>query len=117
MNMCDILSWTTMWVVLAVWEVMKMTLMVIARYNFLFTRPRFSIKPHSATSYLVLCYPPPSRLLCSSKLGAMFRGLLFSVIMLQCYISTGVWLCLLFVYFHNMHCGDVWQLVLIFVER
>ena len=21
MNMCDILSWTTMWVVLAVWEV------------------------------------------------------------------------------------------------
>ena len=75
---------------------MKMTLMVLARYNFLFTRPR---------------------LLCSSKLGAMFRGLLFSVIMLQCYISTGVWLCLLFVYFHNMHCGDVWQLVLIFVER
>ena len=41
--MCEILSWTTMWVVLAVWEVMKMTLMVIARYNFLFTRPRFSI--------------------------------------------------------------------------
>ena len=113
MNMCDILSWTTMWVVLAVWEVMKMTLMVIARYNFLFTRPRFSMMKHSV-SYPALC---PARLLCSSKLGAMFRGLLFSVIMLQCYISTGVWLCLLFVYFHNMHCGDVWQLVLIFVER
>ena len=114
MNMCDILSWTTMWVVLAVWEVMKMTLMVIARYNFLFTRPRFSME-HSelVTSLTLLC----ARLLCSSKLGAMFRGLLFSVIMLQCYISTGVWLCLLFVYFHNMHCGDVWQLVLIFVER
>ena len=82
----------------------------------------------------------------------MFRGLLFSVIMLQvrhiviqlshnttdcirwpktlkyyynflcyltfqCYISTGVWLVLLFVYFHNMQCGAVWQLVLIFVER
>ena len=58
-----------------------------------------------------------ARLLCSSKLGAMFRGILFSVIMLQCYISTGVWLCLLFVYFHNMQCGAVWQLVLIFVER
>ena len=88
-----------------------MALMVIARYNFIFTRPR---------------------LVCSTKLGAMFRGLLFSVIMLQvlierfydllslllqCYISTGVWLCLLFVYFHNMQCGAVWQLVLIFVER
>jgi len=95
MDMCDILSWTTMWAVLAVWEIMKMALMVVARYNFLFTRPR---------------------LLCSSKLGAMFRGILFSVIMLQCYISTGVWLCLLFVYFHNMQCGAVWQLVLIFVE-
>ena len=88
-----------------------MALMVIARYNFIFTRPR---------------------LVCSTKLGAMFRGLLFSVIilqvlneriydflslLLQCYISTGVWLCLLFVYFHNMQCGAVWQLVLIFVER
>ena len=88
-----------------------MALMVIARYNFIFTRPR---------------------MVCSTKLGAMFRGLLFSVIMLQvlierfydllslllqCYISTGVWLCLLFVYFHNMQCGAVWQLVLIFVER
>ena len=40
MDMCDILSWTTMWAVLAVWEIMKMALMVIARYNFLFTRPR-----------------------------------------------------------------------------
>merc|ERR1719483_1775135 len=46
----------------------------------------------------------------------MFRGLLFSVIMLQCFISTVVWLGLLFVYFHNMQCGAVWQLVLIFVE-
>ena len=57
MDMCYILSWTTMWVFLAVWEVsgiitpkiipldiplqiMKMALMVIARYNFIFTRPR-----------------------------------------------------------------------------
>jgi hypothetical protein len=47
----------------------------------------------------------------------MFRGLLFSVIMLQVYISTGVWLVLLFVYYNNMHCGAVWQLVTIFVER
>ena len=80
MDMCHILSWTTMWIVLAVWEVskdsswldnnfpsslvqiVKMALMVIARYNFIFTRPR---------------------LVCSTKLGAMFRGLLFSVIMLQ----------------------------------
>ena len=84
MDMCHILSWTTMWVVLAVWEVgnieecvhlqvfnisssyflqiMKMALMLIARYNFIFTRPR---------------------LLCTTKLGAMFRGILFSVIMLQ----------------------------------
>lgn len=92
---------------------MKMALMLIARYNFIFTRPR---------------------LLCTTKLGAMFRGILFSVIMLQvanhrsvlrycepmmvqCYVSTGVWLVLLFVYFHNMQCGAVWQLVLIFVER
>ena len=37
--------------------------------------------------------------------------------MVQCYVSTGVWLVLLFVYFHNMQCGAVWQLVLIFVER
>ena len=41
---------------------MKMALMLIARYNFIFTRPR---------------------LLCTTKLGAMFRGILFSVIMLQ----------------------------------
>ena len=41
MDMCDILSWTTMWAVLAVWEIMKMALMVVARYNFLFTRPRY----------------------------------------------------------------------------
>ena len=37
--------------------------------------------------------------------------------MLQVYISTGVWLVLLFVYYNNMHCGAVWQLVTIFVER
>jgi hypothetical protein len=35
----------------------------------------------------------------------------------QCYISTAVWLILLFLYFHNMQCGEVWQLVLIFMER
>jgi len=94
MDMCGILSWTTMWAVLAVWEVLKMALMVVARYNYLFTRPR---------------------LLCTTRLGSMLRGLLFSVIMLQCYISTGVWFGLLFVYFHNMKCGEVWQLVLIFM--
>ena len=109
--MCDILSWTTMWAVLAVWEIMKMALMVVARYNFLFTRPRYDERDYFWLLSLAV------RLLCSSKLGAMFRGILFSVIMLQCYISTGVWLCLLFVYFHNMQCGAVWQLVLIFVER
>ena len=43
-------------------QIMKMALMLIARYNFIFTRPR---------------------LLCTTKLGAMFRGILFSVIMLQ----------------------------------
>ena len=43
-------------------QIVKMALMVIARYNFIFTRPR---------------------MVCSTKLGAMFRGLLFSVIMLQ----------------------------------
>ena len=47
----------------------------------------------------------------------MFRGLLFSVIMLQCYVSTVVWFGLLFVYFHKMKCGEVWQLVLIFMTR
>lgn len=92
--MCDILGWTSMWVVLAVWEVIKMALMVIARYNYLFTKPR---------------------ILCTARVGSMFRGLLFSVIMLQCYISTVVWFGLLFVYFHKMKCGEVWQLVLIFM--
>ena len=48
-------------------QIVKMALMVIARYNFIFTRPR---------------------LVCSTKLGAMFRGLLFSVIMLQVWINN-----------------------------
>ena len=73
-----------------------MALMILARYNHLFTRPR---------------------ILCNTRLGSIFRGLLFSVIMLQVYISTGVWLVLLFVYYNNMHCGEVWMLVIIFVER
>ena len=57
MNMCDILSWTTMWVVLAVWEIMKMTLMVLARYNFLFTRPRFSIDQRTLSGNLPASVP------------------------------------------------------------
>jgi len=76
-------------------QIVKMALMIIARYNYLFTRPR---------------------ILCHTRLGSIFRGLLFSIIMLQVYISTGVWLVLLFVYYNNMQCGAVWQLVTIFVE-
>ena len=89
-----------------------MALMLIARYNYLFTRPRYLL-----ITYLVRPSPPISRILCRTRLGSIFRGLLFSVIMLQVYISTGVWLVLLFVYYNNMQCGAVWQLVTIFVER
>jgi len=95
MDMCHILNWTTMWIILAVWEVIKMALMVVARYNSLITRPR---------------------ILCRTRLGTIFRGLLFSFIMLQVYISTAVWPILLFLYYNNMQCGAVWQLVTIFVE-
>jgi len=93
--MCLILKSMPMWSIVAAWEVVKMLLMVVARYQASYTRPR-------------IC--------CTTTTGSMLRGFLFSVIMLQCYISTGVWLILLFLYFHNLNCGEVWQLVLIFVQ-
>ena len=30
-----------------------------------------------------------------------------NILMLQCYISTAVWLALLFLYFHKLNCGEV----------
>jgi len=93
--MCFLLRSSTMWFCIAAWEIIKMVLMVVARYHSLISRPR------------VLCTPTA---------GSVLRGILFSVLMLQCYISTAVWLMLLFLYFHKLHCGEVWQLVLIFLE-
>lgn len=93
--MCSILRSPHLWAGIAAWEIVKMVLMVVARYHSHITRPR------------VLCTPTA---------GSVLRGILFSVLMLQCYISTAVWLALLFLYFHKLNCGEVWQLVLIFVE-
>ena len=44
-------------------------------------------------------------------------GLLYSPLVLQCYVSSFVWMSLLFLYFHNLNCGNVLALVIIFVSR
>jgi len=93
-DVCSILSSATLWALIASWEVVKTVLMIFARYHVF-------LPCHSS---------------CPSRLKRVFRALLYALIVFQCYVSTFVWMSLLFFYFHHLSCGNVLSLVVIFVE-
>lgn len=91
---CSILSSAALWIILTTWEVVKLFLIVFARYH-VFLPCHSSCRPHHQR---------------------WFKAVLYAIIVFQCYVSSFVWMSLLFLYFHNLNCGNVLALVIIFVS-